>query len=119
MPLAQAEPTSVEEFLAWKRCPGFRYGFNGVRPTAMTGAMRSTSTDLIDRNVKADECGAPSSIGRHVVLAHIAAEATILSRAGGAWARGRPSGRDAILQLTEFNVALPPAGVYRRIVLND
>ncbi len=45
--------------------------------------------------------------------------ATILSREADAWPGGRPSGRDASLQLTEFNVALPPAEVYRRTVLDD
>jgi hypothetical protein len=32
---------------------------------------------------------------------------------------GRLNGRDAILQLTELNVALPLMEVFRRIVLDD
>jgi hypothetical protein len=36
-----------------------------------------------------------------------------------AWERGRPSGRDAILQLTELNVATPLVEVFRSIVLDD
>jgi hypothetical protein len=36
-----------------------------------------------------------------------------------AWERGRPSGRDAILQLADLNVAIPLVEVFRRIVLDD
>jgi hypothetical protein len=36
-----------------------------------------------------------------------------------AWERGRLSGRDAILQLTELNVAKSLVQVFRRIVLDD
>jgi len=36
-----------------------------------------------------------------------------------AWERGRVSGRDAILQLTQLNVAIPLVKVFRRIVLDD
>jgi hypothetical protein len=170
MPLAQAEPTSVETFLAWERGLDFRDELDGVQPTATTGATddwlklrfqvaggdpsvvvagrpghpdlvatcstippgsdlfseppnvfrtRSTSSDLLDCAAKADERGAPSSIGRHLMLAQPAAEATIPSPQSGARARGCASGRDAIIQLTEFLVALPLAEVYRRIVLDD
>jgi hypothetical protein len=36
-----------------------------------------------------------------------------------AWERRRPSGRDAVLQPTELNVATPLMEVFRRIVLDD
>jgi hypothetical protein len=36
-----------------------------------------------------------------------------------AWEHGRLSGRDAILQLTDLNVAIPLVEVFRRIVLDD
>jgi len=35
------------------------------------------------------------------------------------WERGGPSGRDAVPQLTEFNVAMPLVEGFRRIVLDD
>jgi len=35
------------------------------------------------------------------------------------WERGRPSGRDAVAQLTELNVAIPLVEDFRRIVLDD
>jgi len=36
-----------------------------------------------------------------------------------AWERGRPSGRGATLQLTQFNVAIPLVEVFRRIALDN
>lgn len=136
MPLAQAGPMTVEAFLAWERCHGFRCEFNGIRPIATSGGIATNGAiashlrlAVDDRrqqpfpprrgDLKAHEYDKTPSIRRIVIRAQTAVEATIVSREGDARARERPSGRDAILQLKELNVAIPLLEAYRHIVLDD
>ncbi len=136
MPLAQAEPTTVEELLVlrgdlrgvvagWARypdlfvtCSTIPRACNLIPKPLTVFEVVSRSTEVIDRDVKADESSARPATGRCAMLAQTVVETTILSR-NDARASGRPSGRDAIPQPKEFNVALPLAEVYRPIVLDD
>ena len=75
----------------------------------------STSTDLIDCNVKAAEYQAALHIRRYVMLAQTGPEVTVQFRVGGNWEEEHLSGIDAVLRLPEIGVAIPLAEIYRRV----
>lgn len=136
MPPAPAEPTTVEARPTWERGADSRCGSNGVPLVATsdgatadgaTASQPRLATDSPPQRPVDPLCGDPNAgddcatppVDRAIMWAQTAVEAAILSREDEAWGRERLSGCDAILQLTELNVAIPLVEVYRRIVLDD
>jgi Uma2 family endonuclease len=77
----------------------------------------SSSTALVDRNVKAAEYYATPSIERYVMVELTKAEVTVLERAATGWRQSMLTGLAAVLALPEVAVALPLSEVYRRVQL--
>jgi hypothetical protein len=100
-------------------CPTIHRGSDLILEPLIVFDVLSTSTEVVDRNAKADGLGVPPAVGRRVRLAQTIVETAILSCEGDTCARGRLSGRDAIPRLTEFSVGLRLAEVYRPIVLDN
>jgi Uma2 family endonuclease len=75
----------------------------------------SSSTAIVDRNVKAGEYWETPSIQRYVLLEQTRADATVLYRSGDSWSEVRLSGLDAVLPLPEVEANVALAEVYRRI----
>ncbi len=77
----------------------------------------SSSTALVDRNVKAAEYHATPSIRRYVMVEQTKAEVIVLERSGGSWTQTLLVGEAAVLTLPEVAVELTLAELYRRVQL--
>jgi Uma2 family endonuclease len=77
----------------------------------------SSSTAIVDRNLKADEYRATPSVQRYVMLEQTRAEAIVLQRSGDIWVEHRLSGLDAVLALPEVGANIALAEFYHRIRL--
>lgn len=77
----------------------------------------SSSTAVIDRNVKAAEYYATPSIRRYVVIEQTKAEVTVLEPAGDAWTEATLAGPAAVLALPEVVVQVALTEFYRRVRL--
>jgi Uma2 family endonuclease len=77
----------------------------------------SSSTALVDRNVKAAEYHATPSIQRYVLVEQTKPEVTVLARDGDGWAQDTLSGLGADLPLPEIGLVVPLADLYRRVQL--
>lgn len=100
-------------------CAPVPRGSDTVPEPLIVFEVLSSSTEIIDRNVKSDEYFVTPSIQRYVMLSPTAIEAIVLSRAGDDWAEERLTGRAAILHLPEVGVSVPLAEIYRRVDIPD
>jgi Uma2 family endonuclease len=81
-----------------------------ITPTAVFEAL-SPSTALTDRRVKAIERAAVPAIMAYVLLEQDRPE-TIVRRRSNGWEAESLVGADAVLELPEIGVSIPPAFIY-------